>query len=45
MIKSFGSFDNFTKEFNEKSVAVQGSGWGWLAMDKNGNMFYEDTAN
>jgi Fe-Mn family superoxide dismutase len=31
---SFGSFDAMKKEFAAKSVAVQGSGWGWLAYNK-----------
>ena len=28
--KDFGSFENFKKTMNEKTAAVQGSGWGWL---------------
>jgi Fe-Mn family superoxide dismutase len=28
---SFGSFDKMKQELSTKSVAVQGSGWGWLA--------------
>ena len=32
--KDFGSFDAFKSEFSSKSVAVQGSGWGWLGYDK-----------
>lgn len=31
---SFGSFDNFKKEFTAATVAVQGSGWGWLGYNK-----------
>lgn len=34
--KSFGSFDNFKKEFTSATVAVQGSGWGWLGYNKKG---------
>lgn len=30
---SFGSFDNFKADLSAASVAVQGSGWGWLAFD------------
>ncbi|XP_075259277.1 superoxide dismutase [Mn], mitochondrial-like [Convolutriloba macropyga] len=38
MIKSqFGSFDVFTKEFATKTVAIQGSGWGWLGFNKDKN--------
>ncbi len=29
--KQWGSFDNFVKKFNSKAVAIQGSGWCWLA--------------
>eukprot|EP01117_Protostelium_nocturnum_P018560 TRINITY_DN778_c0_g1_i1.p1 TRINITY_DN778_c0_g1~~TRINITY_DN778_c0_g1_i1.p1 ORF type:complete len:241 (+),score=100.41 TRINITY_DN778_c0_g1_i1:225-947(+) len=28
--KQFGSLDKFVTKFNEKTAAVQGSGWGWL---------------
>lgn len=28
--KDFGSVDAFKKEFNAKTAAIQGSGWGWL---------------
>ena len=31
IVKSYGSFDNFVKKFNEKTKDIQGSGWGWLA--------------
>lgn len=31
---SFGSFDDFVKGFSAQTVAVQGSGWGWLAYNK-----------
>jgi len=33
--KDFGSFDDFQKKFNDKTVAIQGSGWGWLGYNKN----------
>lgn len=29
--KDFGSVDAFKKAMNEKTAAIQGSGWGWLA--------------
>ena len=28
--RDFGSFENFKERFNTASVAVHGSGWGWL---------------
>jgi len=30
---SFGSFDNLKEKFTAKTIAVQGSGWGWIAFD------------
>jgi superoxide dismutase, Fe-Mn family len=30
----FGSLDNFIALFNTKTVAIQGSGWGWLGLNK-----------
>lgn len=32
--ETFGNFDNFKKEFTTATVAVQGSGWGWLGLNK-----------
>lgn len=32
--KDFGSTDAFIEEFNTKTVAIQGSGWGWLGYNK-----------
>ena len=28
--RDFGSFDNFKSQLSSKTVAIQGSGWGWL---------------
>ena len=28
--KDFGSFENFKQKLSTSTVAVQGSGWGWL---------------
>ncbi len=30
--EAFGSFEKFVEKFNTKTGAIQGSGWGWLAM-------------
>lgn len=34
----FGSFDAFRDTFTEKAIAIFGSGWCWLAADKEGNL-------
>lgn len=31
---TFGSLENFKKEFTTATVAIQGSGWGWLGYNK-----------
>jgi len=33
VIRQFGSYDNLVDEFTKKTVPIQGSGWGWLALD------------
>jgi len=33
--KDFGSFEDFKKKLSDKTVAIQGSGWGWLGYNKN----------
>lgn len=35
--KEFGSLQNFIDLFSAKTVAIQGSGWGWLGYNKNLN--------
>ncbi len=30
----FGSVENFIEKFSALTVAIQGSGWGWLGLDK-----------
>ncbi|KAI8848022.1 superoxide dismutase 2 [Chytridium lagenaria] len=32
--KDFGNLDDFISKFNASTVAVQGSGWGWLVYNK-----------
>lgn len=34
--KTFGSLDAFIEKFNSKTGAIQGSGWGWLCLSKEG---------
>lgn len=36
--RTFGSLDNFMTEFVQKGVSLFGSGWVWLATDKQGNL-------
>jgi len=43
---SFGSFEDFKKEFTASTVAVQGSGWGWLGYNpKTGKVQIATCAN
>ena len=42
---SFGSFDNFKKEFTEKATKQFGSGWGWLSQDSGGKLVTSSTPN
>ena len=30
ILETFGTFDQFKKEFNTMTAGIQGSGWGWL---------------
>jgi Fe-Mn family superoxide dismutase len=43
--RDFGSLDNFKKEFAAAGAKRFGSGWAWLAVDKNGKLFVSSTAN
>ncbi len=36
--RDFGDFENFKKEFNTAAATVFGSGWAWLASDKDGKL-------
>ncbi|KAJ8953584.1 hypothetical protein NQ318_003006 [Aromia moschata] len=35
---SFGSIDNMKKQLSAQTVAIQGSGWGWLGLDKGSGL-------
>jgi len=35
----FGSFDSFKEKMTAMTVAIQGSGWGWLGFDKANKKF------
>ena len=43
--KSFGSFDEFKKQFEAAAVGRFGSGWAWLAVGANGSLFVSSTPN
>ncbi|KAB7623187.1 superoxide dismutase [Alkalilimnicola sp. S0819] len=44
--KAFGSFEEFKKQFNEKSAGNFGSGWGWLVKNKSdGSVEIRQTSN
>ena len=42
---TFGSFDNFKKQFNEAGTKRFGSGWAWLVRTKDGKLQITSTAN
>lgn len=44
--QEFGSFDQFVEKFSAMTVAIQGSGWGWLGYIKEKNrLVVTTTAN
>lgn len=43
--KTFTSFDEFKKQFSEAGKTRFGSGWAWLSLDDNGNLFISSTPN
>lgn len=43
--QKFGSFDKFKEEFNNAAATRFGSGWAWLCVDNNGDIFVTSTAN
>jgi len=43
--RDFGSYDNFKTEFATAATTQFGSGWAWLAEDKNGKLQIMKTAN
>ena len=43
--KTFGSYQEFLKQFKQAALAQFGSGWAWLAEDKDGNLLIIKTAN
>ncbi|HOY11636.1 MAG TPA: superoxide dismutase, partial [Saprospiraceae bacterium] len=43
--KKFTSFEGFKTAFSDAAMKVFGSGWAWLAVDKNGEVFISSTPN
>ncbi|GAC1470608.1 MAG: superoxide dismutase [Chamaesiphon sp.] len=43
--QTFGTFDNFKKQFNEAGNKRFGSGWAWLVRTKDGKLMVLSTAN
>lgn len=45
IVTKFGSFEAFTKEFNDKATAHFGSGWCWLAWSKEEGLHVNSLPN
>ena len=45
IIKKFGSFDEFSAKFIKAATGVFGSGWAWLSVDNNNELFISTTKN
>jgi Fe-Mn family superoxide dismutase len=45
IVKSFGSVNELIQKFNEKAVALFGSGWVWLVKNPDGTLGIEATTN
>ncbi|HEY0030771.1 MAG TPA: superoxide dismutase [Bacteroidia bacterium] len=45
IITSFGSFDDFKKQFADAAMKRFGSGWAWLVKTKEGKLVITSTAN
>ena len=45
LVGTFGSIDEFKKQFEEKGVKLFGSGWVWLSKDANGDLVITQGSN
>ena len=45
LTKTFGSIDEFKKEFTAKAIGQFGSGWAWLVKDSSGDLKIVTTSN
>lgn len=43
--RTFGSFDDFRKKFEQAGATRFGSGWAWLSVDADGKLFISSTPN
>ncbi len=43
--KKFGSFENMKKQISDAAITKFGSGWAWLSVNKNGDLFISTTSN
>ncbi|MCL1942222.1 MAG: superoxide dismutase [Candidatus Azobacteroides sp.] len=43
--ETFGSFEEFKKEFTNASIGLFGSGWAWLTKDNDGRLFILKESN
>lgn len=43
--QTFGSFDNFKKQFEQAGATRFGSGWAWLSVNAEGKLFISSTPN
>jgi Fe-Mn family superoxide dismutase len=43
--KTFGSFEEFKKQFSQTAITTFGSGWGWLVKNKEGKLEIISTSN
>lgn len=43
--KSFGTLDEFKKQFTQTALTTFGSGWAWLVKNKDGSLAIVSTAN
>jgi Fe-Mn family superoxide dismutase len=45
IVKTFGSVDEFKKQFSEAGKTRFGSGWAWLSVNEKGELFISSTPN
>ena len=45
IVRDFGSFEAFKEEFQKKGATLFGSGWVWLAADKDGKLVITQETN